>query len=176
MDMGGDDGAATASDEGGRGDAVRELVYRLELAGSRHRAARAEQLRVDEREVAALEQLVGADGLTPTDLAQRLGLSSGGVSVLLDRLDAAGHIERLPHPHDGRKRVVVISPAGGDWLAAYLAPITAPIERATSWLSAEDRAVLERFLDHLVALREMEAARTPRYTRARERVPTVPVC
>lgn len=156
-------------------DEIALLLYRVELAGSRHRAARAELLRVDEREVAALEHLAVADDLTPTELGHRLGLSSGGVSVLLDRLTAAGHVERVAHPADKRKRILRVTPAGGEWLRSYLEPITAPLERAAAWLSREDREVLRRFLDHLAALRQIEASQTPRHTSPRDVVPAQPI-
>lgn len=156
-------------------DEIALLLYRVELAGSWHRAARAELMRVDEREVAALEHLVGADGLTPTELGHRLGLSSGGVSVLLDRLARAGHIERTAHPDDKRKRILRVTAAGSEWLRAYVEPVTAPLERAAAWLSEDDRAVLRRFLDHVVALREMEASRTPRHAVSFERVAAQPI-
>jgi DNA-binding MarR family transcriptional regulator len=154
---------------------VAGAVYRAELAGLRHRAGRAEQLRLDKGAVAALEQLAGSSGLTPSELGQRLGLSSGGVTVLVDRLERAGHVERHPHPQDRRKRVLSLTPAARRWLDEYLVPILAPLERSAAWLSAADREVVFRFLDHLATLREIEAMRTPRYSPPREQVPAPPV-
>jgi DNA-binding MarR family transcriptional regulator len=151
-------------------------VYRTERAGHRHRAARAEQLRLEKGDLAALEQLAAFSGLTPTDLGHRLGLSSGGVTVLVDRLERAGQVERHPHPRDRRKRVLSLTREARAALEEYLRPIVAPIERSTAWLSAADREVVFRFLDHLAALREIEATRTPRYSPPRERVPAPPVC
>lgn len=151
-------------------------LYRSELAGNRHRAARAEQLRLEKGDVAALEQLAAAsDGLTPSELGQRLGLSSGGVTVLVDRLQRAGRVERHRHPDDRRKRILSVTPEAREWLREYLEPIVRPLERAAEWLSEGDREVLVRFLDHLAALREMEAHRTPRYSPPREHVPAPPV-
>jgi DNA-binding MarR family transcriptional regulator len=164
----GSDGAPTAAD-------VAHAAYRTELAGLRHRACRAEQLRLDKGAVAALEQLAGSSGLTPSELGQRLGLSSGGVTVLVDRLEEAGHVERHPHPRDGRKRIVSVTPAAQRWLDEYLGPIVGPLERSAAWLSAADREVVFRFLDHLATLRDMEATRTPRYVPPREQVPAPPV-
>jgi DNA-binding MarR family transcriptional regulator len=163
------DRSATAAD-------IAAAVYRTELAGYRHRAARAEQLRLEKGDLAALEQLAGSTGLTPTDLGQRLGLSSGGVTVLVDRLERAGHVERHPHPDDRRKRMLSLTQQARESLDEYLAPIVAPLERSAAWLSAADREVVFRFLDHLAALREMEAVRTPRYSPPKERVPAPPVC
>jgi DNA-binding MarR family transcriptional regulator len=155
--------------------AVAAAVYRTELAGYHHRAGRAEQLRLEKGDVWALEHLASSAGLTATDLGQRLGLSSGGVTVLVDRLERAGHVERHPHPRDRRKRLLSITPAARRWLDDYLRPIVAPLERSATWLSAADREVVFRFLDHLAALREVEALRTPRYSPPSERVPAPPV-
>jgi len=47
---------------------VAAAVYRTELAGLRHRAGRAEQLRLEKGDLAALEQLAASSGLTPTEL------------------------------------------------------------------------------------------------------------
>lgn len=50
---------------------------------------------------------VGEDPATPQALARHLGISGASTSKLLDRLTASGHLERVPHPRDGRSRIVV---------------------------------------------------------------------
>ena len=47
------------------------------------------------------------DPVTPLRLAQELEISGASTSKLLDRLAASGHLERAPHPRDGRSRIVV---------------------------------------------------------------------
>lgn len=47
------------------------------------------------------------DPVTPLRLAQQLEISGASTSKLLDRLAVSGHLERAPHPHDGRSRIVV---------------------------------------------------------------------
>lgn len=47
------------------------------------------------------------DPVTPLRLAKHLHVSGASTSKLLDRLSASGHLERVPHPHDGRSRIVV---------------------------------------------------------------------
>lgn len=47
------------------------------------------------------------DPVTPLRLAQQLEISGASVSKLLDRLAVSGHLERAPHPRDGRSRIVV---------------------------------------------------------------------
>ena len=51
-------------------------------------------------------------GLRPGDLEKKMLLPQYNVSRLIDRLETAGHVERLPHPEDGRGQVVQITEAG----------------------------------------------------------------
>jgi DNA-binding MarR family transcriptional regulator len=88
-------------------------------------------------------------------------LTSGGVTALAGRLIDAGYVERAPHPHDRRMRVLTATPAGDAHLADLLEPILAPAERLFNWLSDGDSELLERFLDSLVALKDHAAAATP---------------
>jgi MarR family 2-MHQ and catechol resistance regulon transcriptional repressor len=50
--------------------------------------------------------------LRMTDLACQLGLTSGGVTRLVDRVVEAGYIERAACPGDRRVQWVVLTPAG----------------------------------------------------------------
>jgi MarR family transcriptional regulator, organic hydroperoxide resistance regulator len=47
------------------------------------------------------------------DLATRLGVSTGGASKLVDRLEAAGLCRRLPNPSDRRSSLVELTDDGG---------------------------------------------------------------
>ncbi|HEY5686313.1 MAG TPA: MarR family transcriptional regulator [Acidimicrobiia bacterium] len=53
-------------------------------------------------------------GLTPTELAEALLLTPGGMTVRLHRLQDAGLISRTPNPRDGRGVIVRLTPAGID--------------------------------------------------------------
>ena len=144
-----------------RRERLRLLLHRVELAGHYQRAARARQLGLHQVELAALEHLVVLGGLTPGELGHRLGLTSGGVTALADRLITAGRVVRTPHPHDKRMRVLTASESGHAHVADYVEPLLAPADRALSWLSDQDADVLERFLDLLAPLKERSAAATP---------------
>jgi DNA-binding MarR family transcriptional regulator len=140
---------------------LRNLLHRVELAGQYQRAARARQAGVHQVELAALEHLSVMGGLTPGELGHRLGLTSGGVTALAGRLIDAGYVERAPHPHDRRMRILTATAAGDAHLADHLEPVLAPAERLFNWLSDGDRELLERFLDSLAALKDHAAAATP---------------
>ena len=49
--------------------------------------------------------------LEPTVIAERLLITTGSVTSLLDSLEKRGLIRRLPHPHDRRKLLIDITPA-----------------------------------------------------------------
>lgn len=53
-----------------------------------------------------------ADGLSVSQLGQRLSLDSGTLTPLLKRLEALGHIERRRASDDERRVDIVLQPAG----------------------------------------------------------------
>jgi DNA-binding MarR family transcriptional regulator len=84
--------------------AVRELYGAIE----RFDAAAANRLGIDRsglRAVNAMER--GA--ISPGDLSGQLGLTTGAVTALLDRLEAAGHVQRHAVLGDARRRQVDLS-------------------------------------------------------------------
>jgi len=51
--------------------------------------------------------LLYQDGpLTAGQLAGLTGLSTGGITFMIDRLEKAGYVQRAPHPHDRRSVLV----------------------------------------------------------------------
>jgi DNA-binding MarR family transcriptional regulator len=60
----------------------------------------------------AMYSVVHDSAITPTDMADRLGMA---VTTVLDHLRAMeerGHVERMPNPSDGRSYLVSLTPAG----------------------------------------------------------------
>jgi len=54
----------------------------------------------------------GGEGLRPGNLEREMLLPQYNVSRLVDRLEAAGYVERLPHPQDARGQVLKITREG----------------------------------------------------------------
>ncbi len=46
------------------------------------------------------------------DIATELGITTGGTSKLVDRIEASGYCHRLPNPADRRSSLVELTPAG----------------------------------------------------------------
>ena len=47
---------------------------------------------------------------TPGELACSTGLTTGGVTVMLDRLEKSGYVKRVPNPRDRRSVLVRLNP------------------------------------------------------------------
>jgi DNA-binding MarR family transcriptional regulator len=53
-----------------------------------------------------VEILVAQRTASPGELGPALGLTTGGVTAMLIRLERLGYLRRIPHPDDGRKVIV----------------------------------------------------------------------
>lgn len=72
-------------------------------------------LRTNYSEYAALHALVMAGepyAMSPSKLNDWVGLSSGGITKTVDRLETDGMIERSPDPNDGRGVLVTLTEKG----------------------------------------------------------------
>ncbi len=95
---------------------------------------------------------------TPTRLAAATGLSSGGVTVALDRLEKGGYIRREPNPADRRSLLIHINPARLLKLKGIYENVEAETRRSLSTLPKGDLAAVIRFFEALSAVR---SNRTP---------------
>ena len=87
-------------------------AVRLFIAGSSLYSQRvAEKLGLHPTDLQFLNVLDLLGPLTPKLLGHYSGLTSGGVSVVLNRLEQAGYIRRSANPNDGRSIVVAFAPA-----------------------------------------------------------------
>jgi len=72
----------------------------------------AEQLGMNATDMQCLHLIqLGGGALTPGQLGRAAGLSSGGVTLVLDRLERAGYIRREPNPDD--RRSIIARPVEG---------------------------------------------------------------
>src|SRR5215831_596072 len=62
--------------------------------------AAADRYGLNRTDMRALDIISAAAPLAPTDLARRLGFTTGGVTTVLDRLEHAGYVRRTPDPTD----------------------------------------------------------------------------
>ncbi len=97
-------------------------------------------------EFRAMDHLHATGELTPGQLCDRLALTSGAVTGLIDRLVSHGWVERVPHATD--RRSVVIRPASRSGEAPKLyAAYGKRLMEAAERLSDEDSRGCRAFLD-----------------------------
>src|SRR3974377_2083604 len=85
-------------------------LQRFGLERDRMRAALARHARISHTDLDALEHLEADGPLTQRDLGDRLCLTSGAVTMLVDRLEHAGWVNRRPHPTHPRYTLLDLSP------------------------------------------------------------------
>jgi len=99
--------------------------------------------------------------MTPGRIAERTGLSTGGVTVLLDRLEQAGYVRRERNPNDRRSIVVHLNTARMAKVGEYYGAIN---EQLAKFLAAYPQRELEtvvRFLTKINSIRPPALQRLP---------------
>ena len=61
-------------------------------------------------------QAIGVRGATATEIGRRLGVSKQAAGKTVDRLEALGYVERIDDEHDGRRKLIRLTPHGLDAL------------------------------------------------------------
>ena len=92
-----------------------------------------------------------------TALAEREAVSQPSLTGLVQRLEAAGYLERSADPEDGRASLVSVTPAGVGALQARRAAHDQMIEHRLAELSEEDLRALAGAvpaLQHLISTTE----------------------
>jgi DNA-binding MarR family transcriptional regulator len=107
--------------------------------------------------------------LTPSVLAEDLLLTSGGMTVRLNRLQTAGLIERRPNPHDGRGVLIHLTPVGRDLAQDALATLLQAQTEIVGSLEPSDRDDLIRLLRTLLTRLGDTPAFSPTIVVKRER-------
>ena len=73
--------------------------------------------------------MAGRPGCRVQDIAGELRVTVGGISKVVDRVEAAGHCARRPNPDDKRSSLIHLTPAGEQRLAAAEAAFAAELDR-----------------------------------------------
>ena len=127
----------------------RELLAEVSTEAARHAAAAvrlsiaiAQQLGMPLADVQCLG-LLAAGPSVPSDLAARLGLTTGAMTKVLDRLQDAGYITRSADPADRRRIVITADAEGFAALAASYAPLREGMSgQLTAYTTGELAAIL----------------------------------
>ena len=97
--------------------------------------------------------------MTPGILGKWMGLSSGGVTVMLDRLQRAGFIQRTVNPADRRSILVRTNPRKAHKIQPHYEQINREMEAFLAETSGAELEAANRFLERINAVRVSPANR-----------------
>jgi MarR family transcriptional regulator, 2-MHQ and catechol-resistance regulon repressor len=96
---------------------------------------------------AVLEALLHKGPLPVNEIGKKVMLTSGSITVAVDRLETKGLVERRAHGTDRRARIVHLTKEGRKLITRAYADHAADMERlASASLTREDRKTLIRLL------------------------------
>ncbi|WP_062993270.1 MarR family winged helix-turn-helix transcriptional regulator [Nocardia anaemiae] len=95
---------------------------------------------------------IGADGSRLTELAEQAQVTKQTAGFLVDQLERAGYVRRVPDPSDGRARLVVLSERGVK-MAAYANSVADRIE--DEWAGHLGAQRMRQLRDIMARLREI---------------------
>lgn len=121
-------------------------VSRLSITQTRAAGSAAKVAGVNSTSYAILSELSLDGWLTNGQIAERLGMSTGGVTPALDRLERSGFIERSPNPADRRSSVISIMPDGQGVLRQASDLLAAELGTFIEEMDERDREAILRFL------------------------------
>jgi DNA-binding MarR family transcriptional regulator len=93
-----------------------------------------------------LSTLTEREGMSQQELAERLYVTKGNVSGLLDRMVEAGLVERRSIPGDRRSNALYLTPKGRDLANQGIAAQHSYVMRTLGALPEQDLADLERIV------------------------------
>ncbi len=96
-----------------------------------------------------LRSLWSQDGLTPGEVAKRLGLSTPTITRATTRMEAAGLLRREPHPTDRRLVRLYLTERGRDLEATIEDEMARLTDRALDGFDDAERAAVVRALDRI---------------------------
>lgn len=128
-------------DRSGTLDALRSLLD----VSRRATPALARRAGLTHTEMAVLEHVM-ENPTGPSELAQRLGVTTAAASGIVDRLAARGHVVREAHLTDRRRTVVGVTSSGREEVLGHLLPMFLELARIDAGLTEDERAVIQRFL------------------------------
>ncbi|SMC23880.1 DNA-binding transcriptional regulator, MarR family [Andreprevotia lacus DSM 23236] len=141
-----------------RSDVANEM-QRMQASVDAFDALAASVLGINRTDLRCLELLMQTEFATPGILGPALGLTTGSVTAMLDRLEQLGHLSRSADPADRRKVLVCITPAARAKTWGLYSPFASEGTRLLEPYTAEQLALLAGFLRESRLLYERELKR-----------------
>jgi len=137
---------STAADQPDVDDGIGRLARELIRAMDHYRQLYAERTGTGVTELLALGHLYHEGELSPTQLADRLDLTTGSVTALVNRLVRAGFVRRNPHADDRRRLVITLTRSGTRITAGLFNGLRDATSQALDGATPRQRSTVADFL------------------------------
>jgi DNA-binding MarR family transcriptional regulator len=138
-------------------DSVLRSLRRVNLQGSFFGQTVAIRFGLTESDIEALEVLIDAGASTAGRLSELMGLTSGAVTRVIDRLEQSGYVRRVPDPADRRRVIVEVVPEKVAAVQATLSRVgQAGAEEIGNYTEAQ-LALIDDFLGKMAEITREEA-------------------
>lgn len=135
---------------GGSGVHVFLVLWKAGRAVEAYAGKSIAELEMCGSDFAVLEALLHKGPLTINEIGKKVLLTSGSITVAVDRLEAKGLLERRAHGTDRRAKVVHLTTAGRKLITRIYADHAADMERlASNSLTRKERETLIRLLKQI---------------------------
>src|SRR5882724_6605299 len=132
---------------GGSGVHVFLVLWKAGRAVQGYAESSISQLEMCGSDFAVLEALLHKGPLPVNEIGKKVLLTSGSITVAVDRLETKGFVERRAHGTDRRARIVHLTNAGRKLITRVYADHAADMERlASASLTRAERKTLIRLL------------------------------
>ena len=105
---------------------------------------------------AAPVELSGRDDvpLGPVELSRRLGVTTAASTQAVDRLERRGHLQRVRHARDGRRRTLAATDSGRAHVMSQLGPLLAALSAVAEEFTEQEQQTVVRYLRRAAAVME----------------------
>ena len=138
-------------------DSVLRSLRRVNLQGSFFGQTVAIRFGLSESDIEALEVLIDSGAATAGRLSELMGLTTGAVTRVIDRLEQAGYVRRVPDPTDRRRVIVEVVPEKVAPVEATMARVGEASAPEIGHYTEAELAIINDFLTRMAAITRDEA-------------------
>jgi DNA-binding MarR family transcriptional regulator len=121
--------------------------------------AMADHIGINRTDARCIDLIDQAGGMTAGELAKAAGLTTGAVTAVIDRLEAAGIAQRVPDPNDRRRVRIESTPELARHTEALIGPMVQESQALIDDLTDREIARFTEFMNRAI---EVQARHTER--------------
>jgi DNA-binding MarR family transcriptional regulator len=122
-------------------------------------------LNLNRTDLRCLDLLLQHGPSAPSRLSVELGLTTGSVTAMLDRMEKAGYITRTPDPSDRRKVIVQATPEIAAQAMEAMAPLMEDSAKSMAHYKVAELKLLADFFTDAIEVQDRQVERLRRMKR-----------